>query len=114
MSSQGLDDIPTKAIDINPTTCDPAWLWPAQECRQRLIVELPDRETVLREIDDGNSARGAQCRHGGMATVRFARIYTWLGAGYRKSPMLVRRGQGDRAGVGICVRCQPGWAVNSS
>lgn len=83
MPPKGLNDIPAEAIDVDPATFDPLWLGLAQEGRKRVVVQSLDGQVIFGEVDDGDVARGAQGRHGGMTAIRFARVHAWLGAGCR-------------------------------
>ena len=121
MPTQGLDDIPAKTINIDPAASGPFGLWQGQKCRQCLIVEPLEGQAVFREVDDGNLARSAQCRHGSMAAIRFARIHTWFGAGCRGGHRCQYAGRQEEAGGGLRgqwgsgmdLRCQPRGTVKS-
>lgn len=89
MPPKGLDDVPAKTVDIDPAALDPLRLRLAQERGQCLIVEFLDGQVVLGEVDNRDIARGAQCRHGGMAPIGLARVYTWLGTGCRSGKLVL-------------------------
>lgn len=78
--TENLDDIPTEAVDINPTANGPFGLGNVQEPAQCIIVEVLYRQIVLTEIDDCDLAWGGKRRRRSVTAVWFCRIYTRLSA----------------------------------
>lgn len=85
LTSNGLDDIPTKPIDVDPPTLCPLFLWLIKEAYETCVIEVALDHIILREIDDRNLAGRLKRRHRSMASIgehrvvaRFrARLPTW-------------------------------------
>ncbi|KAJ8123401.1 hypothetical protein O1611_g9598 [Lasiodiplodia mahajangana] len=83
--TQGLDDVPGEAVHVDPPALDPGGLRLFHKVDQLRVVQLVDREIVLREVNNGDLTFRVKIRSGVSPAVRFlgvnARFRAWTPTG---------------------------------
>lgn len=86
LASHSLNDVPAKAIDVDPPTLGPSRLGGLEEIDEALVLEVALDHILVRKVDDGDLAGRTKGRHRRVPAVGQQGIVAWFGAGLPAGP----------------------------